>query len=108
MYIGEDKFNNWMQRLTSKLDELGRDLKTLVNTHNILDDNEKILDNQDLAFLLKVSYRSLQRYRDKGILPFFKVEGRVYYRATDIRVFVKHYSSSATVRWVEPISEDKV
>ena len=35
-----------------KLTEIGKDLKSLINTDKVLDDNEKILDNQDLAFLL--------------------------------------------------------
>ena len=71
MYIDNENFEKWMEKLSKKLTEIGQDLKSLINTDNILDENEKLLDNQDLAFLLKVSYRTLQRYRDKNILPHF-------------------------------------
>ena len=33
-----------------RLTVIGQDLKSLINTDTVLDDNEKILDNQDLAF----------------------------------------------------------
>lgn len=69
MYIDNEDFEKWMAKLSKKLTEIGQDLKSLINTDKVLDDNEKILDNQDLAFLLKVSFRTLQRYRVSGQLP---------------------------------------
>ena len=56
MYIDNEDFEKWMAKLSKKLTEIGQDLKSLINTDKVLDDNEKILDNQDLAFLLKVSF----------------------------------------------------
>lgn len=56
-----------------KLTEIGQDLKSLINTDTVFDENEKLLDNQDLAFLLKASFRTLQRYRAKGVLPYFTI-----------------------------------
>lgn len=55
-----------MEKLSNKLNEIGQDLKSLINTSQVLDENERLLDNQDLAFLLKVSFRTLQRYRLQG------------------------------------------
>ena len=45
---------------------------------------EKLLDNQDLCFMLKVSTKTLQRYRKKGILPYIMLDGKYFYRASDI------------------------
>ena len=53
MYIDNENFDKWMERLSKKLSEIGQDLKSLINTDKILDPSDKILDNQDLAFLLK-------------------------------------------------------
>lgn len=58
-----------MEKLSKKLNEIGQDLKSLINTSQVLDENERLLDNQDLAFLLKVSFRTLQRYRLQGPPP---------------------------------------
>lgn len=58
--------------------------------------NDKILDNQDLAFLLKVSFRTLQRYRASGKLPYFTISHKTYYRSADIRAFVQENADSTT------------
>ena len=77
MYIDNENFDKWMEKLFKKLTVIGQDLKSLINTDTVLDDNEKILDNQDLAFLLKVSFRTLQRYRVNNQLPFISLsEGK--------------------------------
>ena len=78
MYIDNENFDKWMERLSKKLSEIGQDLKSLIDTDNVLDENDKILDNQDLAFLLKVSFRTLQRYRASGKLPYFTISHKTY------------------------------
>lgn len=64
-----------------------------------LDENDKILDNQDLAFLLKVSFRTLQRYRASGRLPYFMISHKTYYRAADIRTFIQENADCKTYEW---------
>ena len=68
MYIDNENFEKWMEKLSKKLIEIGQDLKSLINTDTVFDENERLLDNQDLAFLLKASFRTLQRYRAKNVL----------------------------------------
>ena len=68
MYIDNENFEKWMEKLSKKLTESGQDLKSLINTDTVFDENERLLDNQDLAFLLKASFRTLQRYRAKNVL----------------------------------------
>lgn len=101
MYRDNENFEKWMEKLSKKLTEIGKDLKSLINTDKVLDDNEKILDNQDLAFLLKVSFRTLQRYRVSGVLPFFTIGKKTYYRAGDIRSFVRERADFQTYKQFE-------
>lgn len=68
MYIDNENFEKWMEKLSKKLTEIGQDLKSLISTDTVFDENERLLDNQDLAFLLKASFRTLQRYRAKNVL----------------------------------------
>ncbi|WP_195372764.1 MULTISPECIES: helix-turn-helix domain-containing protein [Parabacteroides] len=96
MYIDNENFDKWMERLSKKLSEIGQDLKSLINTDNVLDPTDKLLDNQDLAFLLKVSFRTLQRYRASGKLPYFMISHKTYYRAADIRAFIQENADSKT------------
>ena len=55
----------------------------------LFQDGEELLDNQDLCLLLKVAPRTLTRYRKKGILPFLMLDGRCYYRATDVHKLIR-------------------
>lgn len=96
MYINNEDFETWMQKLSKKLSEIGQDLKSLINTKEVFDPDEKLLDNQDLAFLLKVSYRTLQRYRSSKKLPFFMVAHKTYYRTADVREFVRSHMDFQT------------
>lgn len=88
-----------------KLTEIGQDLKSLINTDTVFDENEKLLDNQDLAFLLKASFRTLQRYRAKGVLPYFTIGRKTYYKASDIRAFVHEYADSQTYKQFEKANQ---
>ena len=101
MYIDNENFEKQMEKLSKKLNELGQDLKSLINTDLVLDENEKLLDNQDLAFLLKVSFRTIQRYRTKGVLPYFSIGHKTYYRASDIRAFVREHADSQSYKKFE-------
>lgn len=99
MYINNEDFEKWMEKLSKKLNEIGQDIKSLINTREVFSDDEKLLDNQDLAFLLKVSYRTLQRYRTSGKLPYFMIAHKTYYRTADVREFVRSHMDFQT--WQE-------
>ena len=76
--ISNDEFKqllNKIDKLESKIDKLSK--------QNPLD--ETWLDIQDVCLLLKVSKRSLQNYRDKGILSYSQHGSKIYYKASDIQ-----------------------
>lgn len=101
MYLDNENFEKWMEKLSKKLNEIGQDLKSLINTKEVFDEDEKLLDNQDLAFLLKVSKRTLQRYRSEGKLPYFMIAHKTYYRATDVREFVRKHMDFQTYKYID-------
>ena len=47
-------------------------------------DKEKWLGNNDVCGLLQISKRTLQSYRDNGILPYSQIGRKCYYRISDI------------------------
>ena len=51
--------------------------------------SEDWLDNQEVLQTLHISPRTLQSYRDNGTLPFSKIEGKFYYKASDIETLLK-------------------
>ena len=74
------ELQNKLEKITSQLDRLGK--------QNAL--SEKWLDNQDVCLILKVSTRTLQNYRDKGILPFSQISNKIYYKASDIEMHLEN------------------
>lgn len=76
MYIENDDFSVWMQKLYAKLEELCKDVRVLRNADRVLPEDDNLLDNQDLCLLFKVSIKTLQRYRAIGALPYFTISGK--------------------------------
>jgi MerR family transcriptional regulator, repressor of the yfmOP operon len=60
------------------------------NKQQLLSDNW--LDIQEVCLLLKISKRTLQSYRDNGVLPFSQIGGKIYFKAADIEEHLNsHY-----------------
>ena len=51
--------------------------------------SEEWLDNQDVCQLLNISLRTLQSYRDRGILAYSMIGHKCYYKASDIYLVVE-------------------
>jgi excisionase family DNA binding protein len=75
------------QALIAKIDEIGHKLDEQ-NGGPALKDTW--LDIQEVCFLLKISKRTLQTYRDKGVLPFSQVNGKIYFKASDIQKHLEY------------------
>ncbi len=80
--ISSDEF----KQLLNKIDNLNSKIDSL-SKQNPLTDNW--LDIQDVCQLLKVSKRTLQSYRDKGVLPFSQHGSKIYYKASDIQQYLE-------------------
>ena len=102
MYIDNENFEKWMEKLSKKLGEIGQNLQSLINTDKVLDENERLLDNQDLCQLLQASKRSLQRYRSSGTLRYQMLWHKIYYKESDVEDFLKnHFDEFKGCRKVE-------
>jgi Helix-turn-helix domain len=96
MNIDRMEFIAWMERIMVRFDILGERLENVQKQKNAID-GEELLDNQDLFMMLKVSARSLQRYRSSGKLPYYTISGKLYYKLSDVHQFIRE-SFSASVR----------
>ena len=109
MYLDNEDFLSWMEKLFKKLTIIGSDLKAIMATGEVFTNDDKLLDNQDLAFLLKVSYRTLQRYRDSGQLRYFLVRRKTFYRMADVKEFIQSYASkNEVVMFNKSIGDSKI
>ncbi len=58
--------------------------KNVTGNYCPLLDGERYLTDREVAEILKVSRRTLQEYRNDGVLPYILLGGKVLYRESDL------------------------
>ena len=48
------------------------------------------LDNQDVCILMNISDRKLLSLRQKGLIPFSRIDRKIYYKKEDILSYVRN------------------
>ena len=51
-------------------------------------EGDTLLDNYDLCQLLGVTKRTLARYRQKRYVTYYMIDGRTYYKASEVEAFL--------------------
>ncbi len=80
-----------MEAIIIKNKEFKEFVETLNELKKALEENKNTnlkgqwLDNEEVGNILKVSKRTLQTYRDRGILPYSQIGNKIYYKADDIQ-----------------------
>ena len=80
----------------SALDGMTNELKALLElTENAtmkyisIFKEEKWLDNQEVCLMMKITKRTLQTYKDKGLLPYSKLNRKNYYKLSDVQALLE-------------------
>lgn len=79
-----EKDHEWVKTFHSNFDRLLALLEKLLEKRQPSAYGDELLTDKEVAYLLKVSRRTLQDYRNNGILPYTQVGGKILYRASDI------------------------
>lgn len=79
-----EKDHEWVRNFHSNFDRLLASLEKLFNQRQPSVYGNELLTDKEVSQLLKVSRRTLQDYRNNGILPYPQVGGKILYRASDI------------------------
>lgn len=79
-----------IKELFETVDKIQLNMQTGTNKPSI--SGECFLDNNEVCQMLHLSSRTLQDYRDKGLIAFYKLEGKILYKASDIhKMLEKNY-----------------
>jgi hypothetical protein len=70
----------------SKIDQLQQEIRKMKMSNS---PNEQWLTLSKTCELLHVSKRTLQTYRDNGILAFSQIGPKIYFKSSDIEKFLK-------------------
>ena len=76
--------HEWVRGLVSELDRITKDAAMVANENQPLLGGEHYLTDRELSERLKISRRTLQDYRNNGILPYRQLGGKILYRESDI------------------------
>jgi hypothetical protein len=71
-----------MRKASHKAEKLCNDYRPILG-------GERLLTDAELADFLKVSRRTLQEYRNDGILPYIEMKGKCVYRESNIENILK-------------------
>lgn len=88
MNLDRMEFMAWMNRLIQRMDILSEEVNSGHRKTDLLE-GDQMLDNQDVMIMLKLSNRSLQRYRTNELLPYYTISGKIYYKLSDVRQFLR-------------------
>ena len=81
-----------MKQLISGIQEVSKRLREIAQTHRPLFGGEIYLTGREVCERLFVSPRTLQDYRNKGIIPYTQIAGKILYRLSDInRLLQENY-----------------
>jgi hypothetical protein len=71
---------SFFTELDEMLDSIRQALKNQSPHLNV----EKFLTNKDICRMLHVSSRTLQEWRDTGIVPFIQIKGKILYQQSEM------------------------
>ena len=81
-----------MKQLISGIKGLTNRVRSIAQTHRPLFEGEIYLTGREVCERLFLSPRTLQDYRDKGIIPYTQIAGKILYRLSDInRILCENY-----------------
>ena len=79
-----------MQVVLSALEGVNRRIKEVAQTHKPLFGGEHFLTGKEVCERLYISPRTLQDYRDKGIIPYTQFAGKILYKESEIERILKN------------------
>ena len=84
-----------VKEFISSLDSMLNGIKSIVKHYKPHLNGECFLSNHEVSQKLNVSLRTLQEWRDTGLIPFIQIKGKIIYRQNDIdKLLQKHYFES--------------
>ena len=84
-----------IKEFISSLDSMLNGIESIVKYYKPHLNGERFLSNNEVSKKLNVSLRTLQEWRDTGLIPFIQIKGKIIYRQIDIdKLLQKHYFES--------------
>ena len=88
MYLDRFRIEEMFRQIMERFDQIIEKLAVKAQVVHPLD-GDKLLDNQDMCLLLGVTKRTMARYRQRKLVRYYIIAGKVYYKASEVQEFLK-------------------
>ena len=78
-----------IMRLIAQADDITTMCLRLREEYHPLLHGKRFITDAMLSELLGVSRRTTQDYRDRGIIPYYRLDGKILYAEEDIEIFLQ-------------------
>ena len=82
-----ETFQMMLHQIMERFDRI-EDRLSRMNRQTSALDGDKLLDNQDMCELLGITNRTLARYRQKKLVTYYMIDGRTYYKSSEVEAFL--------------------
>ena len=86
-----DKDNDSVSQMLHNIHRIEFALKGLIKERKSTFNGDVFLTDKELSEQLKVCRRTLQDYRDDGILPYYQLGGKILYKHSDVEKVLNDY-----------------
>ena len=95
------KSSEWMSHIVSHLNRMVDDFERSVKNYRPMLDGERFLTDKELCAKLQLSRRTLQDYRNNGVIPYIQLGGKILYRESDIeQVLIANYREAYRMKGI--------
>lgn len=91
--IDNETLHKMFIQLMERFDKVDNTLERM-NRQKVALDGDTLLDNYDMCTLLGITKRTLARYRQKKLVTYYMIDGRTYYKSSEVKDFLNRRGKS--------------
>lgn len=94
--IDNETLHKMFIQLMERFDKVDNTLERM-NRQKVALDGDTLLDNYDMCTLLGITKRTLARYRQKKLVTYYMIDGRTYYKSSEVKDFLNRRGKSGAM-----------
>lgn len=94
--IDNETLHKMFSLVMERFDKVENTLERM-NRQKVALDGDTLLDNYDMCTLLGITKRTLARYRQKKLVTYYMIDGRTYYKSSEVKDFLNRRGKSGNV-----------
>lgn len=98
LQINNETAHKMFFQIMERFDKIDRALERMNKLKDCLD-GDTLLDNYDLCQLLGITKRTLARYRQKKLVTYYMIDGRTYYKASEVEALLYQKGKSLPAKY---------